>query len=216
LKDIYVSRVAQRTGVRRETIEQALTSDRPLTNAGAARRNARAEVDRRGGEERRAENRPAHARGAERQLIMLLLRDASRIEPAARVLQPNHFRDLVYRELYDWILAGTNDVEQLSADARQQHELLVQEPNEFGEGDRAFDDIVGDLLVRPLKWEERRLRRQMKQSSDDTERDRLYREIIALRLREREIKEQSNLGFKTTRYRAIRMRMDNPITGQGE
>jgi hypothetical protein len=147
---------------------------------------------------------------------MLLLRDASRIEPAARVLQPNHFRDLVYRELYDWILAGTNDVEQLSADARQQHELLVQEPNEFGEGDRAFDDIVGDLLVRPLKWEERRLRRQMKQSSDDTERDRLYREIIALRLREREIKEQSNLGFKTTRYRAIRMRMDNPITGQGE
>ena len=216
LKDIYVARVAQRTGVRRETIEQALTSDRPLSGAVAGKRNTRAEIDRRSGDERRTEKKHGSTRGAERHLIQLLLRDASRIEPASRVLQVTHFRDPVYRELYDWILAGTNEVESLSADARQQLEVLQNEPIEFGEGDRAFDDIVGDLLVRPLKWEERRLRREMKQSTDDAERDRLYREIIALRLREREIKDQSNLGFKTTRYRAIRMRMDNPVTGQGE
>lgn len=216
LKDIYVARVAQRTGVRRETIEQALTSDRPLASVVAGRRNPRAAADRRSGEERRADVKPGSGRGAERQLMLLLLRDASRIEPASRVLQPNHFRDSVYRELYDWVLGGTNDADVLSAEGRQQLEVLRNEPIEFGEGDRAFDDIVGDLLVRPLKWEERRLRRQMKQSTDDDERDRLYREIIALRLRERTIKDQANLGFKTTRYRAVRMRTDNPVTGQSE
>jgi DNA primase len=215
LKDIYVSRVAERTGVRRETIERALTSDRPLSGAVAARRD-RAGADRRSGQERRAGAKPERARGAERQLLLLLLRDASRIEPASRVLQPSHFRDPIYREVYDWVLGGTNDLERLSADARQQLELLQNEPMEFGEGDRAFDDMVGDLLVRPLKWEERRLRREMKQSTDDAERSELYRQIIALRVREREIKEQSNLGFKTTRYRAVRMRVDHPVTGQGE
>jgi DNA primase len=215
LKDIYVSRVAQRTGVRRETIERALTSDRPLFGAVAARRD-RADADRRSGEERRAGPKPERSRGAERQLLQLLLRDATRIEPASRVLQPSHFRDAIYRELYDWVLGGTNDLERLSADARQQLELLQNEPMEFGEGDRAFDDMVGDLLVRPLKWEERRLRREMKQSTDDAERSELYRQIIALRVREREIKEQANLGFKTTRYRAVRMRVDHPVTGQSE
>lgn len=216
LKDIYVARVAQRTGVRRETIEQALTSDRPLSAAATPRRATRAELDRRSGAERRAEQKPERARGAERQLIHLLLRDASRIEPASRVLQTSHFRDPVYREVYDWILAGTNELDKLSADARQLLEYMQSESVEFGEGDRAFDDIIGDMLVRPLKWEERKLRRQMKQSTDDAERDDLYRQIIALRQREREIKDQSNLGFKTTRYRAIRMRADNPATGQGE
>ena len=216
LKDIYVSRVAERTRVRRETIERALTSDKPLSGPVAGRRDSRSDADRRAGQERRAEGKQERTRGAERQLVVLLLRDASRIEPASRVLQPSHFRDPVYRELYDWVVGGTNELDRLSADARQQLELLQNEPMEFGEGDRAFDDMVGDLLVRPLKWEERRLRREMKQSTDDTQRSELYQQIIALRQREREIKEQSNLGFKTTRYRAVRMRIDHPVTGQGE
>ena len=214
LKDIYVARVAERTGVRRETIEQALTSDRPFSAAVAGKRSQREERGSR--PQQRAEPKQVRERGSERQLMLLLMRDASRIEPVSRVLQPIHFRDPVYRELYDWILGGTNEVATLSADARTLHEVLQQEPMEFGEGDRAFDDIVGDLLVRPLKWEERRLRRRMKQSTDDEERNALYREIIAIKLREREIKDQSNLGFKTTRYRAIRARVDNPVTGQGE
>ena len=216
LKDIYVSRVAERTRVRRETIERALTSDKPLSGAVAGRRDSRSDADRRAGQERRAEGKQERTRGAERQLVVLLLRDASRIEPASRVLQPSHFRDPVYRELYDWVVGGTNELDRLSADAKQQLELLQNEPMEFGEGDRAFDDMVGDLLVRPLKWEERRLRREMKQSTDDAQRSELYQQIIALRQREREIKEQSNLGFKTTRYRAVRMRIDHPVTGQGE
>ncbi|HEY0811312.1 MAG TPA: DNA primase, partial [Longimicrobiales bacterium] len=213
LKDIYVSRVAERTRVRRETIERALTSDKPLSGGVAGRRDSRSDAERRAGQERRAEGKQERTRGAERQLVVLLLRDASRIEPASRVLQPSHFRDPVYRELYDWVVSGTNELDRLSADARQQLELLQNEPMEFGEGDRAFDDMVGDLLVRPLKWEERRLRREMKQSTDDTQRSELYQQIIALRQREREIKEQSNLGFKTTRYRAVRMRIDHPVTG---
>src|SRR5688572_26875981 len=91
LKDIYVSRVAERTRVRRETIERALTSDKPLSGAGAGRRDNRSDADRRAGQERRAEGKQERTRGAERQLVVLLLRDASRIEPASRVLQPSHF-----------------------------------------------------------------------------------------------------------------------------
>src|SRR5690606_22887757 len=78
LKDIYVARVAQRTGVRRETIERALTSDRPLQSDGIAGRREERTGANRGAAERNAQPKRDRSLGAERELIHFLLRDASR------------------------------------------------------------------------------------------------------------------------------------------
>jgi DNA primase len=218
LKDIYVARVAQRTGVRRETIEQGLTSDRPLANAGtvAKRRDDRTAADRRSGEERRQQAARERTLGAERDLIHFLLRDASRLEAAARYLEPRHFSDPQMREVYEWMLVDGRNRETLSGEGNSALAVIENSRREFGEGDRAFDDIVADLQIRPLKAREKRLLREMKQTEDTPRREELYREIIALQGEQKLIEQQANLGFKSTRYRAIRMRMDNPVTGQGE
>ncbi len=217
LKDIYVARVAQRTGVRRETIERALTSDRPLQSARVAnRRDERQDLDRRSGADRRAEPKRDRSLGAERELIHFLLRDASRLESAARVLEPRYFADPQIREVFEWLLADGKNRDALSAEALSALAVIEASEREFGEGDRAFDDIVADLQIRPLKAQERRLQRAMRQAQDEQEKERLFREIIAIQQQQKEIEQQAKLGFKTTRYRAIRMRTDNPVTGQGE
>jgi DNA primase len=215
LKDIYVARVEQRTGVRRETIERALTSDRPLSGAVAGRRDARAEAERRSGHERRAEAKPERTRGAERQLILLLLRDASRIEPASRVLQPIHFRDPTYRELYDWVVAGSNELERLSADARQQLELLQTDPMEFGEGDQAFANYIGELLLQSVLRRQALMKREIKQSEQLQDRDELLTKLLPLKEEEKRIRREFGLGFKTARH-SKRARVNDPGTGQGE
>jgi len=218
LKDIYVARVAERTGVRRETIEQALTSDRPFTAPVGRRSNQRPDV-RRVDDERRPEP-PARKspRGSEKQLVMLLLRDASRIEPAMSVLQSSHFRDPVYREIFEWVRTGEKDPAMLSAEARQQLEALQREPMDFGEGDRAFDDIVGDILAGPLIIEMRRLTRAIRGNPDAEEQERAVRRKLEIKA---ELKGLSTAlarnGFKTTRWRAIpRVRADKPLPEQGE
>jgi DNA primase len=209
LKDIYVARVAQRTGVRRETIEQALTSDRPFSARAARRPSPRRAADRKTTEARPQAREP---RGAEKQLILLLLRDASRIEPAGSVLQSSHFRDPVYREIFEWIRAGQHERASLSAEARQQLETLETEKIEFGEGDRAFDDMIADILIAPIVIEMKKLNRALRSPLPDEEHQRAWQRKIELKARLREMgTELAKIGFKTTRYRAVsRVRVDHP------
>jgi DNA primase len=148
LKDIYVARVATKTGVRRETIEAALTSDRPLNAGVAARRNTRSDLERRSGEERRQEE-PRDQLGPERELLHFLLLDASRIESAARHLEPRHFHDPQYREVFEWMMTDGNNRDLLSAEGQSALAVIESKKTEFGEGDVAFGDMVADLLIRP-------------------------------------------------------------------
>ena len=217
LKDIYVARVAQRTGVRRETIERALTSDRPFSaTVGNRTAQPRTSVDRRH-EARPAEPPPRRSpRGAEKQLIMLLLRDSSRVGPAAQVLQGSHFRDPVYRELFDWLRTGETDAEKLTPEGREQMALLQGEHIEFGEGDHAFDDIMGDILRAPLMLEMRKLTKALRGPLEGDEMERVVRRKQELRARLKEMGTEQRTGFKTTRYRALRARVEKPSNEQSE
>jgi len=217
LKDIYVSRVAQRTGVRRETIEQALTSNRPI--ATALPRRERAGADRRAGEERRAAQvQRAEPRGAEKQLIMLLLRDASRIAPALSVLQSSHFRDPVFGEIFDWIRNEQGSTNELSAEAREYLERMQHENIDFGEGDRAFDDIITHILSAPLMLERRRLNRKLREDLPEEEKEQIFRKKTEVNSRLRELGvDPAKMDFRMTRYRAVRRaRIDNPSTERSE
>ena len=216
LKDIYVARVAERTGVRRETIESALTSNRPL---GGPVRSNRAPAERRPADERRlpqpVERKP---RGAEKQLIMLLLLDETRIEPAASVLQSSHFRDPVLGEIFVWIKGGAVNKEDLSADAQRFLEGIQTESMDFGEGDRAFDDIIADILAAPLRVEMRKLTRSLRGDIPTAEKESAFKRMTEVKAQLHEIGTTlARIGFKTTRYRSVRrVRTDNPLPEQSE
>ena len=216
LKDIYVARVAQRTGVRRETIEQALTSDRPLSNAVAGRRSERLGVDRRSGDERREEAPKSRDQlGAERELLHFLLLDASRIQSASTHLEPRHFHDPQYREIFEWMLSDGNNRELLSAEGQSALAVIESKKTEFGEGDVAFGDIVADLLLKPLQGRQRALLKKLRQGKDLDEAG-ILRELMSIEADIQKITQGTKLGFKATRYRRVRMRTDHPVTGQGE
>ncbi len=216
LKDIYVARVAQRTGVRRETIEQALTSDRPLSNAVAGRRSDRLGMDRRSGDERReAETRTRDQLGAERELLHFLLLDSSRIQSAATHLEPRHFHDPQYREIFEWMLTDGDNRELLSAEAQSALSVIEAKKTEFGEGDIAFGDIVADLLIRPLQHQKRMLVRKLRQATASDE-EGILRELMSIEADIHRITQGTKLGFKATRYRRVRVRTDHPVTGQSE
>jgi DNA primase len=215
LKDIYVSRVANKTGVRRETIEQALTSDRPLNAAVAGRRNTRAEADRRSGEERRRDKPPEEKMGAERSLIQLMLLDASRIEAAGRVLRPEHFKNPQYREIFDWMLRDGTDREQLSAESVSALVVVESLKEQFRDGDQAFANYVGDLLLQPILRRQALINQAIKRSSEHDAVESLQSELMPLKEEERRIRKEFGIGFKTARL-SKRARVNDSSRGQSE
>lgn len=92
LRDLYISRAAERTGVRRETLVHELARAAAPRGAGPGRPRARAPRDE---APREGATRPdSGGRAAERNLLLLFLRDPSYVERALGAgLVPEHFRD---------------------------------------------------------------------------------------------------------------------------
>jgi DNA primase len=153
LKDIYVDRVAKRTGVRRETLEAELTSDRPVARGVEQRRYQRRSADRAPA----PNNDPL--RSEERLLLLLMLRDPARIEQTSAVVSADELDTPEYRELFEALIergALPRDPGQefaLSPQARKILDELWRDPQEIIHGDETFDACViqikrADLLTR--------------------------------------------------------------------
>ncbi|HUE95649.1 MAG TPA: DNA primase [Longimicrobiaceae bacterium] len=164
LRGLYVSRVAERTGVPRETVEREVAE-----GDGGRRRNGRAgshgaapapsaPQGRRGG--RGFEPQPAATRmGAERNVILLLLRDEQWIEKVARRIGVEDFRDGVYREVFAELLhlhgegrprEGSEWLRGLSESAVERVQELLGDPEGMNLADpgRFFEENVRDILAR--------------------------------------------------------------------
>src|SRR5690606_23943469 len=137
LRDIYLSRVAERTGVRRETLEAELAAEEeergarpaPGSHQGSGRhvRGTRPGQGLHGSSswdlaDERGE--AAQDRAEERKLLFLMLRDESRIPAVAETLAPELITSPVYRELFEELvrtggLQGRGPLAlELSAEAR--------------------------------------------------------------------------------------------------
>jgi DNA primase len=111
LRGVYVTRIAERTGVPRETIERevAQEAEREAAREQALQRHRRAEAQPRRDLPVRLPPAQAHP---ERIILLLLLRDESMLERAARDLSPEDFSDPRYRAVYSELLhAGPRDGE---------------------------------------------------------------------------------------------------------
>lgn len=143
LRDIYVVKVAERTGVRRETIEAELSRG----PAPGVRTFVRAAVGTRGAPG------PVPRLGAERKLCLLLVKVRDWIDRAAERLDPEAFADPVYREIFEALVADPElrgPPPGMSAEAARRLEALMADPEVLAQADRIFEDSVRKITVRAL------------------------------------------------------------------
>ena len=141
LRDIYVDRVAKRTGVRRETLEREIRAAAPSPRRAVAQR-------------RQAPAVRAGRDSTERLLLLLLARDPTRIEQVVDRVRPDALRDQVHRELLEAVLeqGGERDITELETTdaARVLLEELLGDRTELSDPDRSFWEAVEAIRLRAL------------------------------------------------------------------
>jgi len=198
LRDIYVDRVARRTGVRRETLENEIRSDSPSPRRAAAQRTAP--------DPGRLPPRPP-GDGAERLLLLLLARDAGRLEATVGLIQADAFHGVVNRELYEAMLrhaatGGELSSMEASDEARTLLDTLLGDRTELTDPDRAFVDAVEALLLRPQLERFEELKRRIG-TTEGAEQAALLAETIRLKkvLKDRAAEVRSVAAKGSNRWR---------------
>jgi DNA primase len=201
LQDIYVDRVAKRTGVRRETLENEIRSEAPSARRAIAQR-----VD---GTRARPGPKPAARDETERMLLLLLSRDPSRLERAATLIHADAFRGVINRELFEALLrqaARGGEVATLEAseEARTLLDELLGDRTELTDPDTVFLDAIEELLLRPQLRRLEQLRARM-EGAGPAEQEALYAETVALKkamkLRAAEVRSLAAKGSNRWRRR---------------
>ncbi|MEN8373881.1 MAG: DNA primase [Gemmatimonadota bacterium] len=162
LRDLYVARVSEQTGVRKETITAEIGGGAGgRRRAGVAPSGPPAQVS--------APDLQGPAR--EYGLVLLLQRDPRLRVPAREAIDPSLFRDPTLREIFVALIreptpdapaeqtgAGEDGPvpvapADLSAEARHRWDELVRDPEELSHGDAMFADTVRDMLAEALHAE---------------------------------------------------------------
>ncbi len=140
LRDIYVAKVSERTGVRRDTLEGELARVVP---PHAPRRVAR----------RRDHRRPPVASvpemGPERELLLLMTKGRDWIERVGERLGPEDFVDVRYRAVFESLLADhdlTHPPEKMVPEAARVLEESLADPTELSRAHRVFEESLGKIL----------------------------------------------------------------------
>ena len=140
LRDIYVAKVSERTGVRRDTLESELAR---VTPPPASQRVAR---------------RPDHRRpsvasvpemGPERELLLLMTKDRDWIERVGERLGPQDFLDVRYRAVFESLLADhelTHPPEKMVPEAARVLEELLADRTELSRANRVFEESLSKIL----------------------------------------------------------------------
>ncbi|MFW5947430.1 MAG: DNA primase [Gemmatimonadota bacterium] len=140
LRDIYVDRVAKRTGVRRETLEREIRAAAPSPGRAVA--------------ERRDPTPSApHRDSTERLLLLLLVRDPGRIEEVVDRVHPDELRDPAHRALFEALLEhGARALTELELEPgpRSALEELLGDGTELSDPDRSFREVAGMIRLRSL------------------------------------------------------------------
>lgn len=159
LRDIYLDRVAEVTGVRRSTLERELDEPTPEERGRRVRRRGEALPS----------QRSMPKLGAERKLLLLLLRDRSLVAKVAEQVRPDNFRTPEYRAIYSALVraaesgangkGGDDDsslawADDLPPPLYDRIKELASDPEELTNPESVLSDAVARLRAWPL---ERRL-----------------------------------------------------------
>jgi len=189
LRDIYVSKVAERTGVRRETLEREME---------------KADVP----QGPRARARPAHAppepprpgvMGAERKLLLLLVQFRDYVDRAAERLGPEDFLDPSLRAVFQ-ALVGDPELSHpppgMDLVATRRLEELMGDPERISEASRVFEESVGQMKEVPLARRAEALREALRAEKDPATQEALLREIHDVDRQRRDLKSDWRLAIR--------------------
>ncbi len=136
LRDIYVTRVAELTGVQRKTLLGEL-QQRPLHA-----------VRPRPATSRRRPSPRVHGLGAERTLLLLLIKDRDWIEKAGERIGPSDLEDGANRVIFEALITDP-ELEALPDDtmaqAVQRYEKLMADPETLASPEQVFADTVAKI-----------------------------------------------------------------------
>jgi DNA primase len=202
LRDIYVARIAQKTGVRRETLERDIERT-PLPRSETVQPRTRAHPTR----------TTSDPFAAERMLLKVLLSDRARVHEIAEDVAPSHLRDARYREIYTVLLADPEvEAPTLSAAAQLVWAQLAVQKVEILNAAESLRDAIADIMLPALSLRENFLDHQMREASDLEMKDLLrQKEVLA---RERRVFER-DLSWKASRRYREKM-ADRPATSSPE
>lgn len=170
LRDIYLDRVAAVTGVRRSTLLREMGRSEAISRPGRTRRRAETEASR--------EQVPKL--GAERKLLLLLLRDRSLVARVAPRVEADSFRTPEYREIYRALLGAGAPTDGERADplewaanlATPLYERIAElaaDPEELTNPVAVLEDAVGRLRERALQKRLSDLMTEMLVADTDTQ-----------------------------------------------
>jgi DNA primase len=197
LRDIYIARVAQRTGVRRETLEQEL--DRAIVQPAARRR-------------RTAVQEPAPQReqwAAERLLLLVLLTDSERIDDARPHIAAADLHEPRHREIYEALVDG-GDPQRVSPSAAAVVEALRGAAAEIQDARSVLSAAIADIELQKLDLQDSWIEAEL--PAADSERTiQLIREKERIQRERGRLSEQAQVGMRSSRrYRKLLRRTAVP------
>ncbi len=225
LRDLYIDRISKRTGVRAETLEEELRQEPPRREYGARQPDAGSSVaagpgmpgsGRRGGSRAATGGREGVGTSGQRQLLLLLLRDRTRIAPAAAALSPADFTDAAYAEIFTALTAlpadagegGAAPVEGIVLEdaAAERLKRLLEDPEEIADADRTFEDAVHRIRAPALRRRLAELDRLIQQAESKGEHERKF-ELVNEKNR---LRRTEGHGWDTTRRKRDGERRRSP------
>lgn len=200
LRDLYVARVAERTGVRRETLEAELgrAERRPGPSGGSSRSAGSAgsggSAPRERAPRRPADRSPLPPMGPERAVLQVLARDRERrherLEALLHHVGVEDFTDPEWRLIFQAFL---DDAELdrppagMSPEAARRLEALLDDREELLHADRVFGAALAQLRLTGLERTRRALDLRLSSATDDAERRAIAEEKTKLAREAREI-----------------------------
>ena len=183
LQDIYVSKVAEHTGVKRETLESELSKIDSRTAGSSS-------VSFTQKDSRRTQAIPSM--GAEKELLILLVKDLGMIEKVGEHLGPDDFKDSCYKTIFELLLDQVDFVEilaRLDPMANLVFQEILADPRELTETirERILKDLVNRILSGQMQRKMDRIDDLIKDNQDGDKLNELLIEKTKLGSERREL-----------------------------
>lgn len=162
LRDLYVARVSEKTGVRRETVEAEIGS--PATASPLPPKSYRAAA------------RPALGQatrlGAEWELLLLMVQARDFVTRAAEQVGLDDFEDRANRAVFQALVADPElqaPPPRMPPEAAQRMQELMAEGRRLFDLERVFQDTVDHLIRSRLKRQQKEIRRAIQDADPNSE-----------------------------------------------
>jgi DNA primase len=182
LRDIYVSKVAEKTGVRRETLEGEMEK-RDAPSPSRQRTQPLRES---------ATVHPPTNLGAERKLLLLLVQFRDYVDRALERVGPEDFTDPSYRVIYRALMEDhelSHPPMGMDPVAARRLEELLGDEERLSEASRVFEESVAQMKEVPIARRAHELRVALRAETDPAQKEALIRELNQVVQEGRELNE---------------------------